>query len=184
MWPTFFIHGLARGSPVPSDTDCWFQIQKATATARSYSDGESLDPELQLTLPAGLYRVVGELRWRGGSLAGNPGPGFAITSTVEPNVYESWSSRLLNTFSAYLTGSADAVPMRPSVGTRSNYDIAQLTTVSGGTNAHQISHIDQIISVPSEAGVGVLWGQVASAAAGQYILDVGSWLAFKDLNPT
>lgn len=60
MWPTFFIPNLSG----PRDSDCWFNIIKTAGTARSYSDGDSFDPELQFdVIPGKIYRVCGLLKY-------------------------------------------------------------------------------------------------------------------------
>lgn len=180
MWPTFFIMGLSRGH---NDTDCWWRIIKYTPTTRVYADGASLDPELQLALPAGLYRVQGSLFYRSLNAAGGPAPGFTVTAGVEPSVYDSWSLSGVNVGAAYPVGVHDSGNLRSSVGTRSNYDTAQKgkDAAFGSGDSHQRSYVDTILHITSQATVGIKWGQVVAAASGSYTLDVGSWIAFKKL---
>lgn len=181
MWPTFFMPSTLSGAR--RDTDCWFPVEKVTPTTRVYSDGETLDPELQLVLPAGLYRIIGTLFWNSPSLVGRPAPGFTISAGSTPSVYDCWSFRAGAISSAYPDATLGAVALRVSVGTRSNFNIAQYTLQTSLVVGHQRSHVDVILSVPSETTVGVLWGQVDSTAAGSYTLDAGSWIAVKEFNP-
>lgn len=181
MWPTFFIMG---GAAEPLDTDCWWRIVKETATTRFYSDGELLDPELQLTLPAGLYRVQGTLFWRSLNGAGTPAPAFTVTAGATPSVYAN-ASLVTNTIMAsYPSGSLNARSLHISVGTRSNYDTAQKGIDMGLVDSHQRSYVDVVLSIASQATVGVKWRQGDSGAAGSYTLDVNSWIAFKKLATT
>jgi hypothetical protein len=128
-----------------------FYAAKAAATSRASTTTQTADPDLRLTLPAGLYRIETWLTFSG------TGPAVRLTPDA-----------------GTATQQGDAFRLQAST-------VASITTMFGSAAGNQLgagigtAQYTGIVRLSAPAVLGLYWAQT-SASTTATVLSAGSWI--------